>query len=33
MKETYYTAIPIIINFCFEIGFVIAIIKEIHYKY
>ena len=32
MKVTYYTAIPIIINFCFEIGFVIAIIKKIYYK-
>ena len=33
MKAIYYTSVPKIINFCFEIGLVIVIIKKIHYKY
>ena len=33
MKAIYYSSIPIITNFCFEIGLVIVIIKKIHYKY
>ena len=33
MKATYYISIQIITDFCFEIGFVIATIKKIHYKY
>ena len=33
MKVTYYTSVPKITNFCFEIVFVIVIIKKIHYKY
>ena len=32
MKAIYYSSIPIITNFCFEIGLVIVIIKKIHYK-